>query len=1441
MSQSKQQNENVQPESGEPDSAIQISGVASSNPKKNQLKHTVTRLFEKKKNEGKLFKVAQMAISSSKNGDDVPFDIDNSLGRFVAATEAIIAAQQFQEIKNLTKSPVSIALSTLIGLSYENVNDFLPQFLHTPVINLASLKDQVLEKFEIAKKFVDQVVLWESVKNSLYITSGVFSAWFIGYWNLGVGWMQIDAETVEWLNNFVDHFWLQFEPTLSESLRNIIDPILSSSKPSFLDDLSLTVFTLGSVAPRINTIKTVFQSVEDIIQMELEVLFVPVDEDGVSKRQKELGTVRHSKIEVVAKIGKGSVAIPIPVVVSEIEFRAKLKLDLKFVSKYPHVESITYSFEETPKIDFTLRPLKTLDIMDTPALKASLNNILAYALAGFVYPSTNSINLDAMLNGTDIGVLKITLHEAKNLKNMELAGVSDPYVLIAIGGKIVGRTKAIENSLNPYWGQTLFIPVMSSNLHFKDQTIPGAAPDELTFEIFDKNENGKDKTMGSIKPLKLSRWTKLLETGNSTDTARGIDSPKVPPLSRGPELTSDERDSLITDWGTPFSENGDDVWHTISLKDSGPTVNEIKRQRGELRLEISYILLQDKDRKSPLAPSKSEDNTISLISTNEEDSLTSGILTVNVHSGKEFSTSRQSTLKCEIHILGVEFPPNNFNSLVGSTQGVKKTGNPKWESPIRFYVMDSKNAICKFEIKDGSKLIGFVELKVSQIIKVLSSKESDSDWFPLSNRIGGKIRLTFAWNPTNPQNVGEKSVLAKGREPQGVVKIKLLKAKALINVEIMGRKSDPYAKINIGRELVGATLVKDNTLDPVWNETFYGVFYSPKQKVLIELWDFNNVKKDKSLGRVELTFKDIQTYNDDSVEKSAEILKLKNDGLRVELSGNVYRVVAPIYLKKIEDLENSSFSENNAEQEQDQEASVLVKPVNKIRRAETERIVQAALLQRGFLYFEMETYGTAGAHIIPLDMMEIEYIERKKDELQSEIRRIRKLQEVKVLTEDVANLKIEEIEACGCIGEINQAQKRLLELPTAKKMLSEYDAGMLYIDLQKATNLEAVDHGGTSDPYCLIYLNDDLIHKTETHKKNLNPIFKESVNCGIQSRLKSTINFTIKDFNVIGKHTTLGTIELDLAEIKSMELKNFIKPLSGARHGELHFSVFFDHKVAPRKKKETTATVDAASARLEDEENAAIKMAKGVGLGTKEAFENIGKVLLKGNIAGVKRQEHVITAADVAMKQNGIDISHILEHESLVHDQNSDKDSKRDEDKARSGTVLLTIQEAKNLKAVDENGKADPYIKVNQILHGKKTTLLKTKVIKKELNPKWHESVVIKVPPSTITLVVKDKNTFGASKPLGEVELDLELLLRDAPVFEQWVDITLGGTGSILVKAQLTEDRNRAASMRSRTSSSSDPFNLVYRNSETIRYNTGMDQINRILRHKKSSTPNLHL
>lgn len=53
-----------------------------------------------------------------------------------------------------------------------------------------------------------------------------------------------------------------------------------------------------------------------------------------------------------------------------------------------------------------------------------------------------------------VGKLTVTVVKANDLKNMELLGKSDPYVVVHIRPLFKVKTKVKDNNLNPVWNET---------------------------------------------------------------------------------------------------------------------------------------------------------------------------------------------------------------------------------------------------------------------------------------------------------------------------------------------------------------------------------------------------------------------------------------------------------------------------------------------------------------------------------------------------------------------------------------------------------------------------------------------------------------------------------------------------------------------------------------------------------------------------------------------------------------------------------------------------------------------------------------------------------------------------------------------------------------------------------------------------------------------------
>jgi len=103
--------------------------------------------------------------------------------------------------------------------------------------------------------------------------------------------------------------------------------------------------------------------------------------------------------------------------------------------------------------------------------------------------------------------------------------------------------------------------------------------------------------------------------------------------------------------------------------------------------------------------------------------------------------------------------------------------------------------------------------------------------------------------------------------------------------------------------------------------------------------------------------------------------------------------------------------------------------------------------------------------------------------------------------------------------------------------------------------------------------------------------------------------------------------------------------------------------------------------------------------------------------------------------------------------------------------LSITVIECKNLKPMDWNGKADPYVKILVKIKDKLVYKEKTAIQRYTLNPYYNTIFAFKIPPTKIPLVdllvvVKDYDLLGANEEIGSVRLGVE---PDSEVAErQW-------------------------------------------------------------------------
>lgn len=125
----------------------------------------------------------------------------------------------------------------------------------------------------------------------------------------------------------------------------------------------------------------------------------------------------------------------------------------------------------------------------------------------------------------------------------------------------------------------------------------------------------------------------------------------------------------------------------------------------------------------------------------------------------------------------------------------------------------------------------------------------------------------------------------------------------------------------------------------------------------------------------------------------------------------------------------------------------------------------------------------------------------------------------------------------------------------------------------------------------------------------------------------------------------------------------------------------------------------------------------------------------------------------------------------------------------RSNKYVFTIKivEAENLKACDANGYSDPYV---VLVDEFQKRLTKTRVISKNLNPRWEESVDITVQGAVnIIAMIWDSDTFGDDDYIGRTSLKLDPShFSDYLPKECWLN--LDTQGRLLLRISMEGERD---------------------------------------------------
>lgn len=1003
-----------------------------------------------------------------------------------------------------------------------------------------------------------------------------------------------DYETMDWLNVFMEKFWHFLEPSVSQIVTEQVNPILAASPaPAFIKALWLDSFTAGTKPPRIDTVKTLQGTADDVVVMDWGCSFTPNEVADLNYKQMK------NKVNEKVVVKVNVFGFEIPVAVSDVSFKCLLRVRLRMMSSFPHIETVNVSLLEPPQFDFNSRLLGdstfNWEVLAFPGLYPFINQMIKKYVGPILYaPLSFQLNVEQLMAGAPlnsaIGVLVVTVRSAKGLKNYgRIGNTVDPYCNIGFLKKVLAKTTAKSDTSRPTWNETVHVPISSLS-------------EPLSLTIMDSNGHRNDNLIGSVQ-LDLDILTHEKKHPNITAPVVRNNKPVgellfglhfMPALmqKRQPDGAIDPPPDLNTGIArievagarnlkgkdgkpvTTYAEvllDGKPVIETSVVKNNnspawGAAEEKIIFDRAKTRIRV---IVRTKDKKvygsfrcklnDLIDATMVEDPWFQLsrggeiqINTNWKPVMLEGASGAGGYS-PPMGVVRVVIDKAEdlrnLETIGKVDPYARV--LVNGTQrartaAAESTLNPTW-GEVHYIAISSPNQKLTLEVMDVEKLspdrtLGSFDVRLNELIqkdergRYIETVDNEKRVSKLIHKKGPKGTLTYSvsFYPTLPvmslEDYREEEEEKKADE------------KRLKELEEAKEKEDKGAQKDLARQ-------------------------KKEQEELEE--------------------------EDEEEEHSLNKLRLSLDQLLEYKSGVFIYEILEIDTSK-DDCYLQVFADNHGLHD-------FVTP--KLRQKKT-------------------TFTTTGDVIVKeLEWSKINFRLAKKEGLN---RSEKAISEVNIPTIQLLKNGYKEPTTIQLSGSANASVKiraswvpivYASEIPPQD---SYNNSGYLNVNVIDANNLPAGDSNGKSDPYVKLYLNTDKdsFFKSKKVKKTLDPTWNETTSVAVLNKYDSIVRVVVFDWDVGPEQDDfLCEGYLKLADMSKEGETEFTVPLKDEddnEAGEAHFKLSFKPDFILNVRPESSDHIGEAFGAVGTGVGAVGHVGKGVGKGLGKGVGTVGKGLVKG-------------------------------------------------------------------------------------------------------------------------------------------------------------------------------------------------------------------------------------
>ncbi|CEP21481.1 hypothetical protein BN1211_1579 [Cyberlindnera jadinii] len=1198
-------------------------------------------------------------------------------------------------------------------------------------------------------------------------------------------------ETMEWLNNFLMKFWVIYMPALSETVMTIANETLKDLAPGYgIDALSLDEFTLGSKAPRIDSIKSYTKKGKDIVEWDWAFRFTPNDTSDMTKN--EIDRKIDPKVALGVRVGKAMISKKLPILVEDMSVSGRAKITLELSADFPHIRLVSVSILEPPEIDFSLKPVGGdtfgLDVMSlVPGLKTLIKTLINSNVGPMLYaPNQLDVNVEeltAQAVPEAIGVVAVTT------KGADFNESITPYVQISTGGDLTkySRTDIKTKSNKACWNETKYILVNSLS-------------DKLNFDVYDFSMEKKKGLLFGSHEVELGT---LLQRDDLLDQKFPI------------ELAGKKKGTI----------NYDIRWFpTLSSKDDSEKEEESKEsETPDSDVGIFKFTLRD------IKGLNASGTVTGKLNPKAE-------LHLNGELVKEFRTlknANEPSWEATTEVLVTE----KTQSLValtitdtGARDGVVIDSFKDSLENLAFNCAEGKDV---FTMDKGSKV------RLSAVWKPLSLSGAGSTHTPPIGTL--RLHLRNAEQLLNLETVGDVDpyckVLLSNRlkyqtafhpdtcEPtfNELVYIPLTSTSQHVSLEVMD-----YQKVSKDRSLGSAIIPISQFIKKDSNGNF--LFHDGSKDILSASL---SLKKKKPKGTIYYSVSFIPAI---PVYSLAELNELEEQEKTLALTKKQREEEAKgweeLYKKspndyewiEIEDKEQAMLSKKE-KMSLDQlltyrSGSLIIHTVGgKLKK--NGSFLQVLVDDQSSPSFVStksagtkldNQFGEAFIRDLPNSTFTIRNSKGRVVKDEEDILAQTTLKTIDLLKNGFDAPRTISFEGASVTIQFEYLPSAI-KLPPSETIL---DTGKAKIEFLDAQGLKSADRNGKSDPFVSVMLGDIELFKSKVVKKTLNPTWNEGTTLPFMSRSRTQMQLKVMDWDRAGKNELIGETKLDISGVQPLTSETvtfklhpqgtvrakvtfspeYIRPKVGAKEFGLNMSYLAG---APLKGVGAAANLatGAVGAGAGVVGAGAGAVTGGVGASADLVSEGVGNITKGGSsliksVLGGKKSHKGRPSMDESSSLNGDAKS--VNSRATGHGSHSAIASAMEQQHQRTASQTTTFtQAAKGKKSTEgtliiHNGKnlgKEAQLKVSLAINGTLKTIYKTKKTKATSGViRWDDEVSFDAPKEAeVVFGGVVHHTFSKDTELGTATIKLSEVI-DSPR-----EITLSlGQGEISVSFRYSPD-----------------------------------------------------